>query len=158
MWTSFLQIVGCIENVSLSIPWENDILRWILSRISIVLTWKYIFQADTQEELPERLLGTCRLNHLDISKTVVVTPWSHWSYQTMDYQFPVTGKDKQIRLARARKWCSWRLFMYRFWSKRRWQICTVSDDYLIWVEGIQIVKLSFSLLWLLSSNFIIWDW
>jgi hypothetical protein len=29
-------------------------------------------QANTDEELPEYLLGTCRLNHLDASKAVLL--------------------------------------------------------------------------------------
>lgn len=32
-------------------------------------------QGDTQEELPEVLLGTCRLNHLDISQAVQISSW-----------------------------------------------------------------------------------
>lgn len=35
-------------------------------------------QSNTQEELPESLLGTCRLNHLDISKAVSVNEWGGW--------------------------------------------------------------------------------
>lgn len=35
---------------------------------------KNILQANTQEELPEVLLGTCRFNHLDASKAVLVQP------------------------------------------------------------------------------------
>ncbi|KAL2239835.1 UNVERIFIED_CONTAM: Protein ENHANCED DISEASE RESISTANCE 2-like protein [Sesamum indicum] len=31
-------------------------------------------QANTPEELPEYLIGTCRLNHLDVSKSVLVKP------------------------------------------------------------------------------------
>ena len=32
-------------------------------------------QGNTEEELPERLLGTCRINHLDVSRAVLVRPW-----------------------------------------------------------------------------------
>lgn len=32
-------------------------------------------QGNTEEELPEFLLGTCRLNHLDASKTAIANPW-----------------------------------------------------------------------------------
>ena len=33
-----------------------------------------VWQGNTQEELPEILLGTCRLNHLDVDKSVLVEP------------------------------------------------------------------------------------
>lgn len=33
-----------------------------------------IMQGDKQEELPEFLLGTCRLNQLDIAKAVPINP------------------------------------------------------------------------------------
>lgn len=32
----------------------------------------FVKQANTPDELPEHLLGTCRLNHLDASKSVLV--------------------------------------------------------------------------------------
>lgn len=35
---------------------------------------KNVLQGNTEEELPEVLLGTCRLNHLDPSKAVMVHP------------------------------------------------------------------------------------
>nr|GMD37045.1 protein ENHANCED DISEASE RESISTANCE 2-like [Ipomoea batatas] len=37
---------------------------------NLVIEMAFIVQADTAEELPEYLLGTCRLNHLDASKAV----------------------------------------------------------------------------------------
>ncbi|XP_042521222.1 protein ENHANCED DISEASE RESISTANCE 2-like isoform X2 [Macadamia integrifolia] len=37
---------------------------------------KNYLEANTEEELPEFLLGTCRLNHLDVSKAVFVKPKS----------------------------------------------------------------------------------
>lgn len=36
-------------------------------------------QANTEEELPEFLLGTCRLNHLDAAKAVLLKPSSRLS-------------------------------------------------------------------------------
>lgn len=33
-----------------------------------------IMQGDKQEELPEFLLGTCRLNQLDVAKAVPINP------------------------------------------------------------------------------------
>ncbi|GAB4836446.1 hypothetical protein Ancab_001357 [Ancistrocladus abbreviatus] len=41
---------------------------------NLVIEMAFLIQANTQEELPEFLLGTCRLNHLDISKAVLVRP------------------------------------------------------------------------------------
>ncbi|XP_052200288.1 protein ENHANCED DISEASE RESISTANCE 2-like isoform X2 [Diospyros lotus] len=41
---------------------------------NLVIELAFLIQANTQDELPECLLGTCRFNHLDASKTVVVTP------------------------------------------------------------------------------------
>lgn len=35
---------------------------------------KKILQGNTPDELPECLLGTCRINHLDASKSVQVEP------------------------------------------------------------------------------------
>lgn len=32
----------------------------------------FLVQANTEEELPEYLLGTCRLNHLDAAKSITV--------------------------------------------------------------------------------------
>ncbi|CAH2049713.1 unnamed protein product [Thlaspi arvense] len=40
---------------------------------NLVIELAFLIQANTEEELPECLLGTCRLNHLDASKAVVVT-------------------------------------------------------------------------------------
>ncbi|CAN1171879.1 Protein-tyrosine sulfotransferase [Linum perenne] len=37
---------------------------------NLVIEMAFLVQADTDEELPEYLLGTCRLNHLDASKAV----------------------------------------------------------------------------------------
>ncbi|GMI72542.1 hypothetical protein like AT2G28320 [Hibiscus trionum] len=41
---------------------------------NLVVEMAFIIQANTQEELPESLLGTCRLNHLDLSKAHVAMP------------------------------------------------------------------------------------
>ncbi|XP_059628320.1 protein ENHANCED DISEASE RESISTANCE 2-like [Cornus florida] len=40
---------------------------------NLVVEMAFLIQGNTQEELPEFLLGTCRLNHLDMSKSVRVT-------------------------------------------------------------------------------------
>ncbi|XVF23622.1 hypothetical protein REPUB_Repub13aG0055400 [Reevesia pubescens] len=39
-----------------------------------VLEMAFVIQGNTQEELPETLLGTCRLNHLDQSKALLALP------------------------------------------------------------------------------------
>lgn len=38
----------------------------------LVIEMAFVIQANTAEELPEFLLGTCRLNHLDVSKSVTI--------------------------------------------------------------------------------------
>ncbi|KNA15104.1 hypothetical protein SOVF_101280 [Spinacia oleracea] len=40
---------------------------------NLVIEMAFLIQADTDEELPEQLLGTCRLNHLDASKAILIT-------------------------------------------------------------------------------------
>ncbi|KAL5990627.1 hypothetical protein ACLOJK_011530 [Asimina triloba] len=42
--------------------------------IELAFVIQNLMQANTQEELPECLLGTCRLNCLDVSKSVLVKP------------------------------------------------------------------------------------
>ncbi|KAH9703792.1 DUF1336 domain-containing protein [Citrus sinensis] len=39
---------------------------------NLVIEMAFLIQGETEEELPEFLLGTCRLNHLDVSKSVVL--------------------------------------------------------------------------------------
>ncbi|BBG97811.1 Pleckstrin homology and lipid-binding START domains-containing protein [Prunus dulcis] len=41
---------------------------------NLVIEMAFLIQANTEEELPEVLLGTCRINHLDASKSVLVKP------------------------------------------------------------------------------------
>ncbi|CAL0324211.1 unnamed protein product [Lupinus luteus] len=40
----------------------------------LVIEMAFLIQGNTSEELPEFLLGTCRLNHLDSSKSVLLKP------------------------------------------------------------------------------------
>ncbi|XP_061376664.1 protein ENHANCED DISEASE RESISTANCE 2 [Gastrolobium bilobum] len=40
----------------------------------LVIEMAFLIQGNTREELPEFLLGTCRLNHLDASKSVCLKP------------------------------------------------------------------------------------
>lgn len=48
----------------------------VITLLYLVKHINFIVQANTEEELPEYLLGTCRLNHLDASKSVPVVPQS----------------------------------------------------------------------------------
>nr|XP_011469654.1 PREDICTED: protein ENHANCED DISEASE RESISTANCE 2-like [Fragaria vesca subsp. vesca] len=41
---------------------------------NLVIEMAFLIQGNTEEELPEVLLGTCRINHLDASKSVQVKP------------------------------------------------------------------------------------
>lgn len=41
---------------------------------NLVMELAFLIEANTPEELPEYLLGTCRFNHLDASKAVLVKP------------------------------------------------------------------------------------
>ncbi|URD79581.1 hypothetical protein MUK42_18669 [Musa troglodytarum] len=41
---------------------------------SLVIEMAFLMQGDKQEELPEFLLGTCRLNQLDVAKAVPINP------------------------------------------------------------------------------------
>lgn len=47
-----------------------------------------LVQGNTQEELPEILLGTCRLNHCDLSKALLALPWTKGG-KKMEF-FPVS--------------------------------------------------------------------
>lgn len=40
----------------------------------LIIEMAFLIEANTMEELPEFLLGTCRLNHLDASKAILVKP------------------------------------------------------------------------------------
>lgn len=54
---------------------SSTVARGVVSLVlgylnNLVIEMAFLIQANTQEELPEILLGTCRLNHLDASKSV----------------------------------------------------------------------------------------
>lgn len=54
---------------------SSTVARGVVSLVlgylnNLVMELAFVIQADTEEELPELLLGTCRLNHLDASKAV----------------------------------------------------------------------------------------
>ncbi|KAJ7970446.1 Protein ENHANCED DISEASE RESISTANCE 2-like [Quillaja saponaria] len=56
---------------------SSTVARGVVSLVlgylnKLVIEMAFVIQANTQEELPEVLLGTCRLNHLDASKSVLL--------------------------------------------------------------------------------------
>ncbi|KAL7198192.1 hypothetical protein ACSBR2_020668 [Camellia fascicularis] len=58
---------------------SSTVARGVVSLVigylnNLVIEMAFLIQANTHEELPEHLLGTCRLNHLDLSKAVSVKP------------------------------------------------------------------------------------
>ncbi|RVW97208.1 Protein enhanced disease resistance 2 [Vitis vinifera] len=58
---------------------SSTVARGVVSLVlgylnNLVIEMTFLIQANTPEELPEYLLGTCRLNHLDASKSVLVKP------------------------------------------------------------------------------------
>ncbi|CAA7390460.1 unnamed protein product [Spirodela intermedia] len=59
---------------------SSTVARGVVSLVlgylnNLVIEMAFLVQANNQEELPEFLLGTCRLNHLDASKSVPVKTW-----------------------------------------------------------------------------------
>ncbi|KAK9126033.1 hypothetical protein Scep_014879 [Stephania cephalantha] len=58
---------------------SSTVARGVVSLVlgyltNLVIEMAFLIQANTEEELPEFLLGTCRLNHLDATKAVLVEP------------------------------------------------------------------------------------
>ncbi|KZV39761.1 protein ENHANCED DISEASE RESISTANCE 2-like [Dorcoceras hygrometricum] len=58
---------------------SSTVARGVVSLVlgylnNLVIEMAFLIQANTPEELPEYLIGTCRLNHLDVSKSVLVKP------------------------------------------------------------------------------------
>ncbi|PQQ10782.1 hypothetical protein Pyn_38776 [Prunus yedoensis var. nudiflora] len=58
---------------------SSTVARGVVSLVlgylnNLVIEMAFLIQANTPEELPEYLLGTCRLNHLDASKSVLAKP------------------------------------------------------------------------------------
>ncbi|GMG99410.1 hypothetical protein Nepgr_001250 [Nepenthes gracilis] len=56
---------------------SSTVARGVVSLVlrylnNLIIEMAFLIQANTEEELPEFLLGTCRLNHLDASKAVLV--------------------------------------------------------------------------------------
>ncbi|KAA8539305.1 hypothetical protein F0562_025997 [Nyssa sinensis] len=56
---------------------SSTVARGVVSLVlgylnNLVIEMAFLIQANTEEELPEFLLGTCRLSHLDTSKAVLV--------------------------------------------------------------------------------------
>uniref|UniRef100_A0A1J3GYR1 Protein ENHANCED DISEASE RESISTANCE 2-like n=1 Tax=Noccaea caerulescens TaxID=107243 RepID=A0A1J3GYR1_NOCCA len=58
---------------------SSTVARGVVSLVlgylnKLVIEMAFLIQANTEEELPEYLLGTCRFNHLDASKAVSIIP------------------------------------------------------------------------------------
>ncbi|XP_038706154.1 protein ENHANCED DISEASE RESISTANCE 2-like [Tripterygium wilfordii] len=58
---------------------SSTVARGVVSLVlgylnNLVIEMSFLIQANTQEELPEYLLGTCRLNHLDAAKSILLRP------------------------------------------------------------------------------------
>ncbi|XP_028791887.1 protein ENHANCED DISEASE RESISTANCE 2-like isoform X2 [Neltuma alba] len=58
---------------------SSTVARGVVSLVlgylnNLVIEMAFLVQGNTREELPEYLLGTCRLNHLDASKSVSLKP------------------------------------------------------------------------------------
>ncbi|XP_042512360.1 protein ENHANCED DISEASE RESISTANCE 2-like isoform X2 [Macadamia integrifolia] len=58
---------------------SSTVARGVVSLVlgylnNLVIEMAFLIQANTEDELPEFLLGVCRLNHLDASKAVLVKP------------------------------------------------------------------------------------
>ncbi|KAJ4849786.1 hypothetical protein Tsubulata_029033 [Turnera subulata] len=56
---------------------SSTVARGVVSLVlgyltNLVIEMAFVIQGNTEEELPELLLGTCRLNHLDATKTTLV--------------------------------------------------------------------------------------
>ncbi|XP_074586995.1 protein ENHANCED DISEASE RESISTANCE 2 isoform X2 [Curcuma longa] len=59
---------------------SSTVARGVVSLVlgylsNLVIEMAFLIQGNTKEELPEFLLGTCRLNHLDASKAVPANSW-----------------------------------------------------------------------------------
>ncbi|KAL1544129.1 protein ENHANCED DISEASE RESISTANCE 2-like [Salvia divinorum] len=58
---------------------SSTVARGVVSLVlgylnNLVIEMAFLVQANTPEELPEYLIGTCRLNHLDVAKPVLIKP------------------------------------------------------------------------------------
>lgn len=58
---------------------SSTVARGVVSLVlgylnKLVIEMAFLIQGNTEEELPEVLLGTCRINHLDASKSVLIKP------------------------------------------------------------------------------------
>ncbi|KAM0944940.1 putative pleckstrin domain, START domain, protein ENHANCED DISEASE RESISTANCE 2 [Dioscorea sansibarensis] len=59
---------------------SSTVARGVVSLVlgyltNLVIEMAFLIQGNTQDELPEFLLGTCRLNHLDATKAISINTW-----------------------------------------------------------------------------------
>uniref|UniRef100_A0A803N8L4 Uncharacterized protein n=1 Tax=Chenopodium quinoa TaxID=63459 RepID=A0A803N8L4_CHEQI len=71
---SKFKLIPYISKLGIDIG-SSSVARGVVSLVlgylnNLVIEMAFLIQADTDEELPEQLLGTCRLNHVDASKAV----------------------------------------------------------------------------------------
>ncbi|KAG6432816.1 hypothetical protein SASPL_104403 [Salvia splendens] len=76
-----MEIAGSLKtNDSLGVDiGSSTVARGVVSLVlgylnNLVIEMAFLVQANTPEELPEYLIGTCRLNHLDVAKSILVKP------------------------------------------------------------------------------------
>uniref|UniRef100_A0A803M7T3 PH domain-containing protein n=1 Tax=Chenopodium quinoa TaxID=63459 RepID=A0A803M7T3_CHEQI len=74
---SKFKLIPYISKLGIDIG-SSSVARGVVSLVlgylnNLVIEMAFLIQADTDEELPEQLLGTCRLNHVDASKAFLVT-------------------------------------------------------------------------------------
>ncbi|GLT93217.1 hypothetical protein SLE2022_110180 [Rubroshorea leprosula] len=69
--TNYLEIEIDVGSSTVARGVVNLVLGYLNN---LVIEMAFLIQGNTQEELPESLLGTCRLNHLDVAKSVLAMP------------------------------------------------------------------------------------
>ncbi|XP_055831922.1 protein ENHANCED DISEASE RESISTANCE 2-like isoform X2 [Solanum dulcamara] len=75
---SRFKLIPYISKLDINVG-SSTVARGVVSLVvgylnNLVIEMAFLVQGNTPDELPEYLLGTCRLNHLDISKAVQVKP------------------------------------------------------------------------------------
>ncbi|KAL0390534.1 UNVERIFIED_CONTAM: protein ENHANCED DISEASE RESISTANCE 2 [Sesamum calycinum] len=77
IWNSLviIYIIHSLGSILAHQLFARGVVSLVLGYLNnLVIEMAFLVQANTPEELPEYLIGTCRLNHLDVSKSVLVKP------------------------------------------------------------------------------------